>query len=1287
MKPGDVIADRFEIEREAGAGGMGTVFRARDRHTGHTVAMKVLVGHGPMDSERFVRESSVLAGLTHPGIVRFVATGTTAANERYLVMEWLEGEDLDARLARAGLTLDESVAIVRHAAEALAIAHARGVVHRDIKPGNLFLVGGDPARVKVLDFGIARRRGEGKPLTRTGVLIGTPEYMAPEQARGSSAIDARVDVFALGCVLFECISGRPAFNGDNLMAVLAKILLEDAPRLAEVRHDVPAALDDLVSRMLAKDPARRPGDAGEVAFALAALGSLAGEPAAPRSVPPPALTAREQRVVCVAMAKAPRANTDVLAATMVVEPVASVALASAVAAQGARLEVLADGSSVAILAGHGTARDEATRAARVALAMRKALPDLPIVLLTGRGIVSERLPVGEVIDRAVREIEFAVPGGPVRVDEATAGLVDTRFDVAGDANGLSLRGERRADGPRTVLGRATACVGRDREISALVSLFDECIDEPVARVALVTAPAGAGKSRVLQEFLKRIADREPSPSVFVARGDPMSAGSPLAMLAFAIRAAAGIREGENLDLRQRKLRALVSRSVASNDVDRVTTFLGELAGAPHDETAYEPLRAARLDPMLMNDSMLRAFTDWLAAECAIQPVAFVFEDLHWGDLPTVDFTDAALRLLENAPLFVLALSRPEVHEQFPRLWSEREPQEFRLAALTKKACEKLVREVLGGDVSPEIIARLVERSEGNAFFLEELMRAVGAGMQLDVLPDSVLGTVQSRIDGFAPEARRVLRAASIFGQTFWRGGVLALLGSDRRTTGVIEQLDELEAREVIVRSSTAPRLADTEYVFRHALVRDAAYAMLTPQDRTLGHKLAGQWLEAAGLRDPVMLAEHFDRGGNDESAARWYGEAAEQALDANDLARAVDLASRGIAKEIRGPQRWRLLNIRGEARYFRGEHQGCVDDAAIVAAEAPVGSWIWFSAQGGRVLSLAQLGRFDAIAAVIPDVMAAQPEPDAVAMKIETLARACSGLAQSGRVDGLAPALEYTQRLVADTPGLDIVTLSSVRQMVGFGGGQAGDPYALIVDSEDILAALERLGNLRRAAALRNTLGVVYSRIGEIERGYEQLRRAAADAERIGAFHIQALVEHNLSLVLRMKKQYDESIRVGQRALAAFERQQNDRLAGACRIYLADTWLERGDALRAEHEAHEALRLVGGNFNLEMDAHALLARTLVARGRLDEALVEADKALERRTRVTGIRKFIATPFLAKAEVLLALGRFDEARAVIDEGERMANTTLERIADLANRERVRETSEDWRFIRSLRAKLG
>jgi hypothetical protein len=915
MKPGDTIASRFRIERRASSGGMGTVYRAVDLLSREPVAVKVLSSDEPDDAARFEHEAALLADLRHPGIVKHIGHGVTASGEPFLAMEWLEGKSLGALLDAGPLSYEDSLLVARRAAEALAVAHEAGVVHRDINPSNLFLPGGSIERLTVIDFGIARSPWPRRLVTRAGTLVGTPGYMSPEQARGDAEVDPRADVFALGCVLFQCLTGKPPFVGDHVVAVLAKTLLEDPPRVSDVVPGVPGAVSAFVARMLAKELPDRYPDAASVLDGLDMLGDLASVSGVSRRSSRPALTSSEQRVLCVLLT----GHLEIGVSTW--SPSESDALdeAKGVAeAFGGKAERLAGGALLVTITGTLTPKDLAARAARCAVALRESLPGLPMVLATGRGMLAARIPVGEVIDRAVSALSRA-RGGPIRIDDPTAGLLDGRFDLGSDESGLYLLRETDSAGAtRSVLGRTTPFVGRDRELRALEDLLEECVSEPVARAVLVTGPAGIGKSRLLHELSRFARRRADSPLMLFARGESLSAGSPFGMLSAAIRREAGITGGEPPAERHAKLRARVKLSVPEASAARVGEFLGELARAPLPEEGSPALRAARRDPVLMGDQMRTAWEDWLLAEAERRPVFLALEDLQWGDLPTVTFVGGALRALRDAPLFVIALARPDVKDRFPRLWAPREVSEIRLGALSRKACRRLVSDVLPGGVSEETAAQVIERSEGNAFFLEELVRAVASGSGT-ALPETVLAMVQARIDALDPEARRVLRAASVFGQRFWERGVGALLGGERMPLDLRAILRDLEEREIISRTSEGALPGEVELTFRHSVMREAAYAMLTDADQRLGHKLAGAWLEEAGETDPMALAQHFDRGGEAPRASRWYRRAAEQALEGNDFEAALARADRGISLCASGEALGSLYLVQAMARRWRGE--------------------------------------------------------------------------------------------------------------------------------------------------------------------------------------------------------------------------------------------------------------------------------------------------------------------------------------------------------------------------------
>src|SRR5262244_73662 len=254
---------------------MGRVYRAHDLKTGAIVAVKILQLGSELEAERFSREASLLAQVSHPGIVRYLAHGQVRQGQ-FLAMEWIDGETLKDRLVREGLTIVESVQLAKQVALALGEMHARGIIHRDIKPSNLMFIHGEPGRVKILDFGIARRSDDLLGLTRTGFMVGSPGYMAPEQARGDrSPLDHRTDLFALGCVLYECLTGRPPFFGDPV-AVRAKVLLFEPPAVHELNPEVSAQLSALVGQLLSKEQQKRPLDALQLASELEGLREIAG---------------------------------------------------------------------------------------------------------------------------------------------------------------------------------------------------------------------------------------------------------------------------------------------------------------------------------------------------------------------------------------------------------------------------------------------------------------------------------------------------------------------------------------------------------------------------------------------------------------------------------------------------------------------------------------------------------------------------------------------------------------------------------------------------------------------------------------------------------------------------------------------------------------------------------------------------------------------------------------------------------------------------------------------------
>ena len=287
----------YRVEAFISRGGMAVVYRAHDRRLGRRVALKLLapeLSHNERFQQRFLRESRLAASLDHPNIVPIYEAGESS-RLLYIVMRYVEGSDLKALLDREGpLDLDRTVSILRQVGAALDAAHARGLVHRDVKPGNILIASGtgreDPDHVYLTDFGLTKRSSSLSGQTTTGRFIGTMDYVAPEQI-GGKPVDARTDIYSLGCVLYECLVGEPPFDRDDEAALLWAHLVERAPRISARRPDLPAGLDAVLDKAMAKAPEDRFGACRDlVGDFRAEVEGRAEQPPAPLPVaadPPP----------------------------------------------------------------------------------------------------------------------------------------------------------------------------------------------------------------------------------------------------------------------------------------------------------------------------------------------------------------------------------------------------------------------------------------------------------------------------------------------------------------------------------------------------------------------------------------------------------------------------------------------------------------------------------------------------------------------------------------------------------------------------------------------------------------------------------------------------------------------------------------------------------------------------------------------------------------------------------------------------------------------------------------
>jgi hypothetical protein len=873
---------RFVVEREVGRGGVGVVYRAYDMLSQQPVALKVIAaeaGVAPEEEARLMREGQLLSDLDHPGIVKTVAYGVAEdSGLTYVAMEWLEGEDVAARQRREPLRLLQTVELGIFVGEALEAAHDAGVIHRDIKPGNIFLCKHKledaeelDVTPKLVDFGVAATSDI--RITRTGDVVGTPAYMAPEQARGDAPIDARCDIYSLGATLFELLTGRPPHVGPTAIATLARLVTTPAPRVSELRRNTPPLLDTVVNRMLRTDPEDRPVSVREVVDTLREVRSDAARASWEPISSEPVLSTR--------------LGTS---ATRLMTTIVGIGFAKGSARERALEHLRQRGADAvplgqdAIVAHLGARRATGTEAsAALDLGRKLSRAGARVGIASGRARVSllgaagELQPVGEVVDRASALARDAEPG-VVLADVTTSELGRGRYEFRTREDGSAVVGEQ-VRGARGERAGGAPFVGREPELAQVLSAFDRARSDATPILVSITGPPGIGKTRLRREVLTRISAYAEAPHIVVQRSEAYGRGHALGAAADVLRAIISLPKGATSTEAENAIVARLGPSTRNELTTRNRQVLARLL-------ANEPLPEG-LDPRGARDVLWLAMTDLVLQVMANEATAIIMEDLQWADPESIGFIDHMLGRSAGFPLVVMALVRPEFWNDNSSRFAGRDHVRLELRPISKRSSRTIARSLLGDDTDDEVVERIAQQAAGLPLFAEELARLTAAGRDAGRAP-TIQAAIQVSLDSLDDECRDAVGRLSVLGLTCW-DSALEALGMTRAES----VMKALGAAEIVMEQNVSRFPGTREWVIKHALVREVAYSSLGERERKELHGLAAEWLASMG-EDAATVAGHYDLGGQHVQAAEHWARAAQRALATNALTDALSMAERAL---------------------------------------------------------------------------------------------------------------------------------------------------------------------------------------------------------------------------------------------------------------------------------------------------------------------------------------------------------------------------------------------------------
>lgn len=900
---------RYEVRRLLESGGFGAVYLGHDAQLDRAVAIKVLHSESARslaEGDPFLEEARRLARLRHPGIVTVHDVGVEDGRV-YLVSDYLPGPDLFQWLQENRIIWPEATRIVAAVADALAHAHARLIVHRDVKPANILLTSD---RMPVLvDFGLALDEAHAGGGLK-GVVAGTPWYLSPEQATGTAyRIDGRTDIYSLGVVLYEMLTGRLPFRAADTQELLRQVRDDEPQPPRQLVHDLPPELERVCLKALAKRQQDRYTTAADFADDLRGVLAKAAPSAfspssgsmeisvgegvviAPESMRTGLLSSsvsrrlvreaeRRQITVlvcgCEAFESEAYSELDAEDQAAVLGTFQETCATTLQRYDGTQLQCNQQGLLVCF--GYPVAYEDGPR--RAALTGLGLLLDLKglseqlrrdhqlelnpwVGLHTGPAVVELKEDgvsvAGEARNVAVRLNQAAAPGAVI-CSEATYRLIESEFQcvslgpqkIKGMAQAVDLfrvqevrenRGRIKAAEPAGL----TPLTGRDHEISLLKDRWEQA-QEGMGQVVLLTAEAGLGKSRLVhtlkEHVLGRMVEGQVDAPVIEWRCSPHFQNTSLhPAIDFYERALGFGREVPPEDRFDRLLQRLEQYDMAQPEA---VPLWASLLSLP------VPARfpAISLSPVRQREETFRLMLEWLRIRAARKPIVFVLEDLHWADASTLEFLEQFLAESQHDRVLTVLTSRPEFQPPWTAL-----PHQTSLALtrLTKRQVVELMRKKVGSDLSEAVIEQVYDRAGGVPLFVEEFTKMVQESSVLDT-DGAGVARGPALLEHEIPTTLQDLVMARLDRMEGGRelAQLAAVLGREFRheLLSAVATMDEPTLQAELAQLAQAEilypkgRPPRCTYLFKHALLEDALYNTLVKARRQQFHHRVGEVLES-----------------------------------------------------------------------------------------------------------------------------------------------------------------------------------------------------------------------------------------------------------------------------------------------------------------------------------------------------------------------------------------------------------------------------------------------------------